>query len=104
MGIPQVIAPGGLDQCAYGAFATMPQEYLDDFRTERRRSYKGTGLPYLHNENVTIMVPTLAEVELISDEIARKLNATTGPTAFVIPMRGWSVRPRMAEVTATAPP
>ena len=68
----------------------MPQAYLDDFRSERRRSYKGTGLPYLHNAGVTILVPTLAEVESISDDIARRLNATSGPTAFVIPMRGWS--------------
>jgi uncharacterized protein (UPF0261 family) len=98
MGIPQVIAPGGLDQGAYGALETVPQGYLDDFRAERRHSYKGTGLPYLHNANVTILVPTLAEIELICDEIARKLNATTGPTAFVIPMRGWSAYDQSEEV------
>jgi hypothetical protein len=50
----------------------------------------GSGLPYQHNAGVTILLPTLEEVEQVSMEIARKLNDTLGPTAFVIPMRGWS--------------
>jgi uncharacterized protein (UPF0261 family) len=90
MGIPQIVVPGGLDQCAYGPLSTLPQKYLDDFKAERRHSFKGTGLPYQHNEGITIMVPTLAEVEEISRYIADKLNRTTGPTMFIIPMRGWS--------------
>jgi uncharacterized protein (UPF0261 family) len=98
MGIPQVVVPGGLDQAAFGALGSMPQSYLDDFRTERRRSYKGTGLPYIHNEGVTIMVPTLDEVERVSRYIADKLNLTTGPTAFIIPMRGWSAYDQSEEL------
>jgi uncharacterized protein (UPF0261 family) len=90
MGIPQVVVPGGLDQGAYGPIASVPQAYLDDFKAERRRSYKGTGLPYQHNESVTILVPTLEEIDEVSCYIAEKLNATTGPTCFVLPMRGWS--------------
>jgi uncharacterized protein (UPF0261 family) len=90
MGIPQVIAPGGLDQAALGPLHTIPARYLDDIRHERRRSYRGTGLPYQHNASVTIVLPTIEEVEQISLEIARKLGDTRGPTAFVIPMRGWS--------------
>ncbi len=90
MGIPQVVVPGGLDQCAYGPLASMPQEFMDDFKAERRHSFHGTGAPYQHNEGVTIMVPTLAEVEKVSRYMADKLNQTTGPTAFFIPMRGWS--------------
>lgn len=89
-GIPQVIVPGGLDQCAYGALETMPKNYLDDFRTGRRRSYHGTGLPYQHNDAVTIMVPTLDEIESVSRYIADKVNSTRGSTCLVIPMRGWS--------------
>ncbi len=98
MGIPQVVVPGGLDQCAYGALATMKQEYLDDFKAERRHSYKGTGLPYKHNEGVTIMVPTLEEVERVSHYIADKLNGATGPTCFIIPMRGWSAYDQSEEL------
>lgn len=90
MGIPQVVAPGGLDQAAMGPLHGVPAEYLDDIRHERRRSYHGTGLPYRHNDSVTIILPTRAEVEQISLEIATKLNDTRGPTVFVLPMRGWS--------------
>ena len=90
MGIPQIVLPGGLDQGAMGPLHTVASEYLDDVRSERRRSHKGSGRPYQHNDSVTILLPTLKEVELVSLEIARKLNETMGPTAFIIPMRGWS--------------
>ncbi|MGA2513668.1 MAG: Tm-1-like ATP-binding domain-containing protein [Candidatus Limnocylindrales bacterium] len=90
MGIPQIVVPGGLDQAALGPLRTVAPEYLDDVKAERRRSYRGTGLPYQHNDSVTIMLPTLEEVERVSLEIARKLNDSRGPTAFIIPMRGWS--------------
>jgi len=100
MGIPQVIAPGGIDQGAMGPLHTVPIEYLEDTRLERRPSYQGTGMPYRHNASVTILLPTLPEVEQISLEIARKLNDTRGPTAFVLPMRGWSAYDQ-SEKTAT---
>ena len=90
MGIPQIVVPGGLDQAALGPMHTVAQRYLDDVKAERRKSYMGSGLPYQHNAGVTILLPTLEEVEQVSMEIARKLNDTLGPTAFVIPMRGWS--------------
>jgi len=98
MGIPQVVVPGGLDQAALGPLHSVPQAYLDDFKTERRKSYKGSGLPYQHNSSVTIMVPTLEEVEQVSRDIAGKLNDTRGPTAFVIPMRGWSAYDQSEEL------
>ena len=90
MGIPQVVVPGGMDQCAHGALEKVPQRYLDETRAEVRRSFRGTGLPYRHNEGVTILAPTMDEVASLAEEIAEALDATTGPTAFVIPMRGWS--------------
>jgi uncharacterized protein (UPF0261 family) len=90
MGIPQVVAPGGLDQAALGALEKVPQRYLDETRSGRRASHMGTGLPYLHNASVTIIVPTLEEVEEVSGMIADRLGRTTGPTVFLLPMQGWS--------------
>ncbi|KMY22623.1 hypothetical protein ACU19_09040 [Actinobaculum suis] len=90
MGIPNVVAPGGLDQCAYGAFETMKEEYVEDFRTGKRKGFRDTGKPYIHNENVTEMVPTIPEIIQLSDFLAEILNGSNGPCAFVIPMRGWS--------------
>jgi uncharacterized protein (UPF0261 family) len=100
MGIPQVVAPGGLDQGAFGPLASVRREYLDDVRAERRRSYRGTGLPYQHNDGVTIITPTLAEIRQVSEDIASRLNGTTGPTAFIIPMRGWSAYDQSAELAS----
>jgi uncharacterized protein (UPF0261 family) len=98
MGIPQIVVPGGLDQGAMGPLHTVPPMYLDDVRTERRSSYQGSGLPYQHNASVTILLPSLEEVEQVSLEMVRKLNDTRGPTAFIIPMRGWSAYDQSQEL------
>jgi uncharacterized protein (UPF0261 family) len=90
MGIPQVVAPGGLDQAALGALEKVPQRYLDETRSGRRASHRNSGLPYIHNPSVTIIIPTLEEIEAVSVMIADRLNRTTGPTVFLLPMRGWS--------------
>jgi len=100
MGIPQIVCPGGLDQGACGALPSLPQEYLDDFKCGKRKGYKDTRAPYIHNEGVTIMVPTLDEIAELSEYIAQKLNGTKGPTCFIIPMRGWSAYDQ-SEETAT---
>ncbi len=90
MGIPQVVAPGGLDQAALGALERVPQRYLDDITSGRRPGWRDTGLPYLHNPSVTILVPTPGEVETVARMIAERLSRTTGPTVFLLPMQGWS--------------
>ena len=90
MGIPQVVAPGGLDQAALGALEKIPQRYLDETRSGRRASRRDTGLPYIHNASVTIIVPTAEEVSAVSRMIADRLNRTTGPALFLLPMQGWS--------------
>ena len=90
MGIPQVLAPGGLDQAALGALEKVPQRYLDDIEAGRRPGWRDSGLPYLHNPSVTIIIPTPREVETVARTIADRLNRTTGPTVFLLPMQGWS--------------
>jgi uncharacterized protein (UPF0261 family) len=98
MGIPQVVVPGGLDQIAFGPLSTIPASYLDDLRSERRPSYRGTGLPYLHNDGVTILSATPEEVGRLAGFMAERLNRTQGPTAIVVPMRGWSAYDQSEEL------
>lgn len=98
MGIPQIVCPGGLDQSACGPMSSIKQEYLDDFKTGKRIGYRDTQAPYIHNEGVTIMVPTLEEIEELSNYLAERLNKTKGPTAFVIPMQGWSAYDQREEI------
>jgi uncharacterized protein (UPF0261 family) len=90
VGIPQIVAPGGNDQAALGALERVPQRYLDDIASGRRQGWRDTGLPYLHNPSVTILIPTREEVEEVSGTIADRLSRTTGPTVFILPMQGWS--------------
>jgi uncharacterized protein (UPF0261 family) len=100
MGIPQVVAPGGLDQAALGPLHSVSAQLLEDVRHGRRRSYRDRGVPYQHNDSVTIMLLTLEEVDQISREIAEKLSSTKGPTAFIIPMRGWSAYDQSEETAS----
>ena len=98
VGIPQIVCPGGIDQGACGPLSTLQKEYLEDFETGKRKAYKDTGLPYQHNEGVTIMVPTLYEIEKLSRYMADALNNTKGPTALIIPMQGWSAYDQREEI------
>lgn len=101
MGIPQIVTPGGCDQSAYNPISSMKQEYLDDYKAGRRRTWKDTGLPYIHNEGVTIMYPTMDEIVELSEYYAEKLNTTKGPTAFILPMQGWSAYDQRKEIATT---
>lgn len=89
-GIPQIVCPGGIDQSACGAFDSLPKEFMDDFKSGKRKGYHDTCTPYIHNAGVTIMVPTLDEIAYLCDYISERLNKTKGPTMFILPMQGWS--------------
>ena len=77
-GIPQVVVPGGLDCIVleFNSLETMPpnvkgrQVFWYDFRSGVRTSRE--------------------DVRLLARTIGEKLNRTTGPAAFAIPMKGWS--------------
>jgi uncharacterized protein (UPF0261 family) len=90
VGIPQVVVPGGLDQAALGALEHVPGRYLDEIAQGSRAGYHDTGKPYLHNASVTIVVPTPEESVEVARLMAGRLSRTTGPTAFVVPLRGLS--------------
>jgi len=81
-GIPQVIAPGGLDLINFGPKDTVPEEHLS------KTHLPGKGL-YVHNPTVTCVGVSPDEACLIAEHIAEKINRAKGPTAICIPMRGW---------------
>jgi uncharacterized protein (UPF0261 family) len=98
MGIPQIVCPGGLAQCAFGPLESMPQSFLDDFKSGSRVSYRNSKKPYVHNPAVTLLPPTLDETKTLALEIIGKLNRTKGPTALIVPMKGWSAYDQSAEL------
>jgi len=82
MGIPQVIAPGGLDLINFGPKDTVPEEHM------KKTHLPGKGL-YIHNPTVTCVGVSPDEAYQIAEHIAAKVNAAKGPTAICVPMRGW---------------
>ena len=81
-GIPQVVSVGGLDIINFGAKETLPKKY------EAEMDIPGRAL-YVHNPFVTCIGVTIDEIYQVGLAMAEKLNQAVGPTAMVIPMRGW---------------
>lgn len=77
-GVPAVVAPGCLDMVNFWAPETVPDKYRE------RRFYQ-------HNPNVTLMRTTPDENRELGRRLAEKLNASKGPAAVYLPLRGVSV-------------
>jgi len=77
-GLPQVVAPGGLDYFCFGAAETIPEAYRD--RAVHR-----------HNPYNTNVRTSAAESARLGQLVAARLNsAPPGTAAFLYPQRGWS--------------
>lgn len=76
-GVPQVVSLGALDMVNFGPKASVPEQFSN-------RNL------YVHNSAVTLMRTTADECTELGRQVARKLNAATGPVALFIPRRGIS--------------
>jgi uncharacterized protein (UPF0261 family) len=76
-GVPQVVAPGGLDFVSRGPIETLSQEDL------KKPHYR-------HSPMFTHVRVSCEEMRGVARMVAEKLNRGKGPTAVVIPLRGFS--------------
>jgi len=76
-GIPTVLVPGCVDMCNFWGIDTIAEKY------KKRNLYQW-------NPNVTLMRTTPAENSRIGQMIAAAANASTGPVAILLPLRGVS--------------
>ncbi len=76
-GIPTVLVPGCVDMCNFWGMDTVPEKY-------RQRNL------YQWNPNVTLMRTNVEENTLMGRMIAAAANASTGPVAVLIPLKGVS--------------
>lgn len=77
-GLPQVIAPGGLDMLIFpGTKETIPPEYKDR-------------ILHTHGPDTVLARTTKDEVGRAARIISERANRAAGPVAIVIPLRGFS--------------
>lgn len=77
-GTPQVVSCGALDMVNFGPMDAVPDKFRD------RNLYR-------HNAHVTLMRTTPDECATLGRIIAEKLNAATGPTVLMLPLKGVSM-------------
>jgi uncharacterized protein (UPF0261 family) len=83
-GVPQVVSVGALDMVNFHAPETIPERFKD------RHFYR-------HNATVTLMRTTPAENRQLGEEIARKVSASRGPAAILLPLQGVSAIDRAGQ-------
>jgi len=92
-GIPQVVSTGGTDMINFG-----PREEVKgkkslvtgrEFEVEEAEGLPGRRI-HVHHPMVTVVGTLPVEARRLAQEMAVRLNKAKGPTALVVPMRGWS--------------
>ncbi|MFQ6078296.1 MAG: Tm-1-like ATP-binding domain-containing protein, partial [Thermodesulfobacteriota bacterium] len=78
LGIPQVVSTGAMEYLCFGPRESIP------LRLRRRKTYMHN--PY--NANVKVSRREMAEVGKV---MAERLNRAKGPTAVLVPLKGWSI-------------
>jgi uncharacterized protein (UPF0261 family) len=78
MGIPQVVAPGGMEYVCFGPPESVPPRF-------RRRA------TYYHNSLCANVRTSRREMAAVGRALAGRLNQAKGPVAFVLPEKGWSI-------------
>jgi len=76
--VPAVVSVGALDMVNFGPRDTVPAENL------------GRNL-YQHNPTVTLMRTDVEENAALGHKLAEKVNQSTGPCTFLIPLKGVSM-------------
>ena len=79
-GVPHLIVPGCVDMANFGGMDDVPEKY----RKARRTFYEW-------NPSVTLMRTNREENERMGKIFAEKANASSGPVAFLIPLKGVSI-------------
>ena len=74
-GTPQVVSVGAVDEINFGARNSLPEKFQD------RNIYQ-------HNPSTTLVRTTVEDNKLVGAKIAEQVNKTTGPTAFLFPLKG----------------
>jgi uncharacterized protein (UPF0261 family) len=83
-GVPHVVSVGATDMVNFGPPDTVPEEF-------KNRKF------YQHNPTVTLMRTTVDENAKLGEEIGRKVAASKGPAALMLPLNGVSAIDRSGQ-------
>jgi len=83
-GVPHVVSVGATDMVNFGPRDTVPDQFKD-------REF------YQHNANVTLMRTTVDENAKLGEVIGRKVGASKGPAALMLPLQGVSAIDRAGQ-------
>ena len=75
-GIPQIVAAGGIGHFFWFSGKPLPPEF------QNRKHHR-------HNQLLTIVVAEKNDKAKVGELVAERLNQASGPTAVIIPMKGW---------------
>jgi uncharacterized protein (UPF0261 family) len=76
-GVPQVVVPGSTDYIVTGRFDALKSAF-------RRRK------TMLHNPEMTFVRPSVREMSMVGEIVARKLNRAPGNSSVLVPLKGFS--------------
>lgn len=75
-GVPQVVAPGGLEAIAFRDPGSVPEQYWS-------RSQ------YVLKNGITLVRTSAEECDRLGQELAQKVSAAKGPTVVLLPLGGF---------------
>ena len=77
LAIPWILAPGAIDYICKGGYQNLPPRW-------KKRKH------IIHNQNITLVRATSAEMVQAAKFLAKKINRAIGPVKIMIPLRGFS--------------
>ena len=77
LAIPWILAPGAIDYICKGNYQNLPPRW-------KKRKH------IIHNQNITLVRATSAEMVQAAKFLAKKINRAIGPVKIMVPLRGFS--------------
>jgi len=83
IGIPQVVAPGGLANMIFAEIDTVPKKITNEWKAGIRGYNQ-------HNISVNSFSLTLEEIKVLGRAFIDRLGGAKAPAVVLVPLRGWS--------------
>jgi uncharacterized protein (UPF0261 family) len=83
VGVPQVVAPGGMANMIFAEIETVPKQIIEDWNSGLRGYNR-------HNVSVNSFGLKLEEIKVLGRAFVERLGRAKAPAVVLVPLRGWS--------------